>query len=369
MDVRIPVTRSVMPAMDEYYKEIASLWESHWLTNGGEKHEKLEAMLREVLGVECVTLFANGHLALENAIAAMRLKGEVITTPFTFASTTQAIVRNGLTPVFCDISPIDFTIDVSKIEDLITERTCAIIPVHVYGNICNVREIKRIADRYNLSVIYDAAHAFGEKVGGVNVAQFGDLSMFSFHATKVFHTVEGGCVVCRDSKIQARLEALKNFGMRNAESVEEIGGNAKMSEFHAAMGLCNLRHIHETVAGRKKVAELYRSLLSSVNGLYICPENPSVESNYAYFPVVVDEKRFGVDRDTLQERLLEKGVMTRKYFFPATNTLKCYEGHFLLQKTPIADTISRRVLALPLYSELSIEDASFVVDSVLEERG
>lgn len=368
MDVRIPVTRSVMPPMDEYYREIASLWESRWLTNGGEKHEKLDAMLREALEVECVTLFANGHLALENAIAAMRLKGEVITTPFTFASTTQAIVRNGLTPVFCDISPIDFTIDVSKIEDLITERTCAIVPVHVYGNICNVREIKRIADSYNLSVIYDAAHAFGEKVGGVNVAQFGDLSMFSFHATKVFHTVEGGCVVCRDSKIQARLEALKNFGMRNAERVEEIGGNAKMSEFHAAMGLCNLRHIHETVVGRKKVAELYRNLLSNVDGLYICPENPSVESNYAYFPVVVDEKHFGVDRDTLQGRLLEKGVMTRKYFFPATNTLKCYEGHFLLQKTPIADAISRRVLALPLYSELSIEDASFVVDSILEER-
>ena len=238
----INVTRSSMPYFDEYCEEIQDIWDSRWLTNMGPKHQKLQAELIEYLDVDKIDLFCNGHMALEMAIQAMELTGEVITTPFTFASTTHAIVRNGLTPIFCDVEPDTYTIDTTKLEALITEKTSAIIPVHVYGNICNVEEIERIAKKHNLKVIYDAAHAFGVKFKGRGIGSFGDASMFSFHATKVFHSIEGGAICFSDEAFGEKLYKLKNFGIASQESVEFVGGNAKMNEFCAAMGICNLRH-------------------------------------------------------------------------------------------------------------------------------
>ena len=260
--MRINVTRSSMPSYEEYCEEIKKLWDSHWLTNMGVEHKELQRELEEYLSCPHVVLYTNGHLALENIIAAMQFPegGEVITTPFTFASTTHAIVRNGLVPVFCDVNTYDYTLDTDKIEELITEKTVAIVPVHVYGNLCDVEKIEQIAEANNLKVIYDAAHAFAVKYKGVSSACFGDASMFSFHATKVFNTIEGGAVCFRNDKIVEMMNDMKNFGIRGPESVVFVGGNAKMSEFQAAMGICNLRHLNEEIAKRKKVSERYRGI-------------------------------------------------------------------------------------------------------------
>lgn len=359
----IPVTRSSMPTFEEYMAEIEGLWDSRWLTNMGVKHKQLEAKLLRYLGAHNITLFANGHLALECAIAAFGLAGEVITTPFTFASTNHAIVRNGLQPVFCDINTDDYTIDTDKLEALITPRTAAIVPVHVYGNICNVAEIERIAAKYNLKVIYDAAHAFGVTVNGVGVATFGDASMFSFHATKVFHTIEGGAVTYRDGELSKKLDALKNFGLTGPESVEYTGGNAKMNEFQAAMGICNLRHIDDEIAKRRIVVERYRERLSGIRGIRLCVPQPGVSSNYAYFPVVFDG--YKLSRDEVAARLKVENIYARKYFYPLTSSFKCYRGRFDAGDTPVARYIAERVLTLPLYADLGIDDVDRICDIVL----
>ena len=255
MTEKILVTRSSMPDFDEYINEIKPMWESHWLTNMGPKHKLFQQQLIEYMGVENIELFTNGHMSLELTLQAMNLRGEVITTPFTFASTTHAIVRNGLTPVFCDIDPDTMTIDTDKLEQLITDKTCAIMPVHVYGNICDIEEIERIAHKYEIKVIYDAAHTFGETYKGVGIGTFGDASCFSFHATKVFNSIEGGAVCFKDKHLGEKLYDLKNFGIHGPEEVDAVGANAKMNEFCAAMGICNLRHVDEEIAKRKKVAE------------------------------------------------------------------------------------------------------------------
>ena len=260
MGEKILVTRSSMPTLEEYTEEIKDLWETHWLTNMGIKHQRFQTMLKEYMDVENIDLLTNGHMALELSIQALNLQGEVITTPFTFASTTHAIVRNGLTPVFCDINPDDYTIDVSKIEALITDKTCAIVPVHVYGNVCNIEEIEKIAKKYELKVIYDAAHTFGIKYKNKGIGGYGDVSCFSFHATKVFNTIEGGAVCFKDKDFGEKLYQLKNFGIKNEEVVNGIGANAKMNEFCAAMGICNLKHIDEEIAKRKVVVEKYREI-------------------------------------------------------------------------------------------------------------
>lgn len=293
----------------------------------GVKHKQLQAELEKYLGVPHVALYTNGHLALENVIAAMNLPegGEVITTPFTFASTTHAIVRNGLIPVFCDVNDRDYTMDVTKIEDLITDRTVAIVPVHVYGNICDVEEIDRIAKKYGLKVIYDAAHAFAVKYKGVSTACFGDASMFSFHATKVFNTIEGGAVCFKDDSWVQLLNDQKNFGIHGPESVCFVGGNAKMNEFQAAMGICNLRHLDEEIAKRKKVVERYRERLSGVEGIKLSAIQENVESNYAYFPVVFDGYKY--TRNEIYEMLQEQGITARKYFYPLTNSFECYRNY------------------------------------------
>lgn len=363
----ILVTRSSMPDYEEYCEEIKELWDSHWLTNMGTKHKQLQAELEKLLNVPHVTLYTNGHLALENVLAAMNLPkgGEVITSPFTFASTTHAIVRNGLQSVFCDINEKDYTIDVSKIERLITDKTCAIVPVHVYGNVCNVEEIERIAKKYGLKVIYDAAHAFGVTYKGVSTACFGDASMFSFHATKVFNTIEGGAVCFSDDSLVQLLNDMKNFGIHGSESVEFVGGNAKMNEFQAAMGICNLRHLDEEIAKRKAVVEQYRNRLSGTDGIILCDEQPDVKTNYAYFPVVFEPAQFGATRNEVFEALAEQGIGARKYFYPLTNTFDCFHGVYDVNQTPVALHISKRVLTLPLYADLSIDDVNRICDVIL----
>lgn len=366
--MRIFVTRSSMPSMEEYIEEIRSIWDSHWLTNMGEKHKALQAELQKYMGVPAVELLTNGHMALELSLQAMNLQGEVITTPFTFASTTHAIVRNGLEPVFCDIDPETYTMDVTQIERLITDRTCAILPVHVYGNICNIEEIERIAHKYGLKVLYDAAHTFGETYKGQGIGNFGDASCFSFHATKVFNTIEGGAVCYRDPDMGRRLYELKNFGIHGPEEVDAVGANAKMNEFCAAMGLCNLRHVDEEIAKRRAVVERYREHLEGVDGLRLNVQQPEVTSNYAYFPVVFDENLFGASRNEVMDALAQNGIGARKYFYPLTNTFECFHGKYDVDATPVALHVAKRVLTLPLYADLSMEDVDRICKIVLEQK-
>ena len=366
MSDKILVTRSSMPGMDEYIEEIKELWESHWLTNMGVKHKTLQSQLKEYLEVEDIDLLTNGHMALELSMQAMNLQGEVITTPFTFASTTHAIVRNGLEPVFCDINPYDFTIDVTKIEELITDRTCAIVPVHVYGNVCNVEEIERIANKYGLKVIYDAAHTFGVKYKDKGIGSYGDVSCFSFHATKVFNSIEGGAVCFKDKEFGLELYRLKNFGIRGPEVVDGVGANAKMNEFCAAMGICNLKHIDKEIHKRRLIVERYRERLEGTEGLQLNPVQENVEQNYSYFPVIFDEKKFGSSRNEVFEKLEKNGIGARKYFYPLTNSFDCFHGKYDVNKTPVALHISKRVLTLPLYADLSLENVDRICNVILE---
>lgn len=367
MKNNISVTCSSMPLYEEYCEEIKDLWESHWLTNMGSKHKQLQKKLEEYCGIPHAILYTNGHLALENAIAVLNLPkgGEVITTPFTFASTTHAIVRNGLVPVFCDINEEDYTINTKKIEEAITDNTVAIVPVHVYGNMCDVEEIDRIAEKFGLKVIYDAAHAFAVKYKGKSSAFFGDASMFSFHATKVFNTIEGGCVCFKNDSWVQRLNDMKNFGIHGPESVEYVGGNAKMNEFQAAMGLCNFRHLDEEIAKRKKVVEKYRERLEGVKGIKLSVIQENVESNYAYFPVVFDGYKH--TRNEIFEKLADQGISARKYFYPLTNSFECYRNYPTAgtEKTPVAQHVALRVLTLPLYADLNLEDVDKICDIIL----
>ena len=363
--MKINVTRSSMPSFDEYCDEIKDIWDSRWLTNHGKKVQGLETELKNYLDVNNVVLYTNGHLALEAAISFFNFpKGsEIITTPFTFISTTNAIIRCGMVPVFCDIKEDDYTIDPSKIEALISDKTVAILPVHVYGNICEIEAIDKIAKKHNLKVIYDAAHAFGVKYKGKGIATFGDISMFSFHATKVFHTIEGGCLCFNDSSMKTPLEHQKDFGIVDAESCEYVGGNAKMNEFQASMGICNLRHINDYIDKRKVLVDHYNGRLSNDKGIKLLGPQDFVLSNYAYYPVVFD--KFKKTRDDIKKTLADNNIGARKYFFPLTNeflsTKNKYRGD-----TPVALSVSKKVLTLPLYSDLTIEDVDKICDLILK---
>lgn len=368
MEEKILVTRSFMPSFDEYTTEIRELWETRWLTNMGAKHNQLCTELERYLDVENVDLFTNGHMAIELSLQAMGLKGEVITTPFTFISTTHAIVRNGLQPVFCDIDPKDYTIDVSKMEELITPKTCAILPVHVYGNVCHVEEIERIAKKYGLKVLYDAAHAFGVKYKGRGIGSFGDASCFSFHATKVFHTVEGGAVCFKDRNFGKAVYSLKDFGIQTEDEIDGIGANAKMNEFCAAMGLCNLRHMEEVLTQRKRIVQEYRNLLADIDGIQLNVIQSDVEQNYAYFPIVIDEKKFGISRDEICEKLQFNNIFARKYFYPLTSATACYRDRFDTDLTPKALYVSKRVMTLPLYADLDLDIVRKICGLILECR-
>ncbi len=366
MPERINVTRSSLPPFEEYCAEIREIWDSHWLTNMGVKHQALEEALSRYLGCEYLALFTNGHLALETILAAFDLHGEIITTPFTFASTTHAIVRCGCRPVFCDIEPDNYTLDPDELEALITDKTAAILPVHVYGNLCDVEAIGAVAKRHGLPVIYDAAHSFGVFKDGVSSANFGDAAMFSFHATKVFHSIEGGAVCCRDAETRQRLCDLKNFGIHGPEDVPFVGGNAKMNEFAAAMGICNLRHLEAEIAKRRLAAERYDAQLSGVPGLKLNRAQRGVQANYAYYPVVFDGYKYS--RDEVYDRLAAEDIIARKYFYPLTNSFACYAGKpgFDPADTPVAAYMADRVLTLPLYADLSLADVDRICKIILE---
>lgn len=372
MSDRILVTRSSMPTLDEYIEEIAPLWDSHWLTNMGVEHKKLEVALKERLGVSNLALFTNGHNALECILEAMELPmgGEVITTPFTFASTTHAIVRKGLTPVFADVNPENLTLDPASIERMITPRTCAIVPVHVYGNLCDVDAIQKIANEHGLKVIYDAAHAFGVERQDTDshwqsVAAYGDAAMFSFHATKVFNTIEGGCVCFKNAELYDTLNHWKNFGITGPENVVYVGGNAKMNEFCAAMGVCNLRHLDAEIAKRKAVAERYWERLEDTPGLTVFKPGRGMRHNYAYLPVLFDPQIFGATRDDVFDALDKVNVGARKYFYPLVSDFACYRSVYSSDRTPVAKRSACQVLTLPMYADLELEDVDRICDTVL----
>ena len=357
MQDKIYVTKASMPTYEEYIEAIKPLWDSHWITNMGQYHHELEDKLKEFLKVPYVSLMVNGHMALEMAIQSFNFPNgkEVITTPFTFISTTHAIVRNNLVPVFCDVKESDGTIDETKIEELITENTVAIVPVHVYGNICNVDEIERIAYKYNLKVIYDSAHAFAETYKGIQVGNFGDASCFSFHATKVFNTIEGGAVCFNDSRMYERLYNLKNFGIRGEELVVDIGANAKLNEFAAIMGLCNLIHVTDNIEARKARYEYYLSKLKLIDGIDLFKSDSRVDKNYAYLPILVKDHNIK-KRDEIYNNLRENGIYARKYFYPLTSDQACFKNRFKNDSLEVARDLASRVLCLPLYPELDYED-------------
>lgn len=366
MEQEIFVTRPSMPTFEEYAAMLRPLWESRWLTNMGTYHNQLERELTDYLKVPALSLFCNGHLALEGALQAAGLSGEIITTPYTFASTVHAIVQQGLTPVLCDVKPEDGTLDETQLESLITEKTSAILPVHVYGHCCNVEAIGRIAEKHGLKVIYDAAHAFGVTLGGQGIGTFGDMSMFSFHATKVFNTIEGGAVAFRDPALREKLHAIRDFGIRDEETIAEVGGNAKLNELQAAMGLCNLRHVDSDIARRRALSERYHERLSGVSGVRLFTPRPDASSNYAYMPICIEPEEFGTDRDAVQTALRGKGVYLRKYFYPIVSEYGCYRQRFAGCRLPQAEKISRQVLTLPLYADLELQDVDRVCDLILQ---
>lgn len=365
MEKKILVTQSSMPPYEEYIEAIKPLWETHWITNMGRYHQELEKSLKEYLDVSELSLMVNGHMALELAIQAFDFPegGEVITTPYTFISTTHAIVRNRLKPVFCDVKWSDGTIDESKIENLITENTVGIVPVHVYGNVCNVEKIQEIADKYNLKVIYDAAHAFGVKYKGRGIGSYGDVSVFSFHATKVFNTIEGGAVAFKEKKYYEKLYNLKNFGIRGEELVTEVGANAKMNEFCAIMGLCNLKHIDEAIRKRKKRFDYYLERLAGMKEIRLLERNKEGSNNYAYMPVLITDKA-AIDRDELYEVLKEENIYARKYFYPLASDQACFKNKYKREQLNCARELAKRVLVLPLYEQLEMESVEMIADLI-----
>lgn len=367
MSEKILVTRSSMPELNEYIDEIKELWDTRWLTNMGVKHEEFKKKLKEYLGLDNLELFCNGHMAIELSLNALGipLGSEVITTPFTFASTTHAIVRNGFKPVFCDIDEETFCIDAKKIEPLITDKTRAILPVHVYGNICDVESIEKIASSYGLKVLYDAAHAFGETYKGISAGAFGDISCFSFHATKVFNSIEGGAACFKDVSLKEKLYDLKNFGYRSPELIMDVGANAKMNEFCAAFGICNLRHLDEEISKRKYVFERYLSRLDGIPGLRINKPLKDVVSNYSYYPVIIDPIKSGTDRDEIYEALKNNDIYARKYFYPLVTDYNCYKDKYDSKDTPVALKISKRVLTLPIYPDLDLQVVDKIRDILL----
>lgn len=365
-DSLIPITRPYMPAQEAFMAFAQSLWDTRWLTHGGPLVRELQHRLCETLAVPYVTVFSNGHMALDCAFKALGLRdGEAITTPFTYISTVNACAMNGLKPVFCDIKPSDCTMDEAKIEALITEKTKVIVPVHVYGFPCNHQAIQRIADKHGLKVVYDAAHAFGVKVKGVGIGNLGDAAMFSFHATKVFHTVEGGAVAYKDASLAAPLDEAKNFGMVSAEEAESISFNAKMTELHAAMGLANLQILQEQIQKRRQLIEGYLDRLAQVEELELYRwDDPDVSYNYAYFPICV-KPGAKVDRDGLAQVLQDRyQVQTRKYFHPLVSRYHSYQRYVPGGATPVALDISGRVLTLPLFVDLTLEQVDYICAAI-----
>ncbi|AGW91660.1 hypothetical protein N234_16650 [Ralstonia pickettii DTP0602] len=362
---QIYVTRPMLPSLSRYQELVAEIWESGWLTNGGGKHVALEQALRTYLGAQRVSLFNNGTIALVAACKALRLSGEVITTPFTFPATPHVLDWGHITPVFCDIDPVRLTIDPSKIERLITSRTTGILGVHVYGIPCHVDLIQNIADAYGLRVIYDAAHAFGTEIDGVPIAQYGDCTMFSFHATKLFHTAEGGALAVKDPELKQRIDLLKNFGIRNEIDVVMPGINGKLNELQAAMGLANLECLDDERAKRARIAALYRERLGRVAGLECVTLPEGVKPSLQYFVIRVYSGG-KVTRDQLYENLKTFNVLSRRYFYPLCSEFSCYQAlpSAARAELPVAFQVSQEVLALPFFGELGETGASRICDMI-----
>ena len=362
----ITVTSPLLPNLDEFTESLKEIWESKWITNNGQFHQKLEAALAEYLKVPYVSLFTNGTLPLLTALQALRITGEVITTPYSFVATTHALWWNGIKPVFVDIDPSTGNIDPQKIEAAITPRTTAILPVHVYGKPCDTEAIQAIADKYGLKVIYDAAHAFGVEVNGESLLNAGDMSTLSFHATKVFNTIEGGAMVMHDEKTKQRIDYLKNFGFANEIEVVGPGINSKMDEIRSAYGLLNLKQVDAAIAARQEVAVAYREALRNVDGISFWDDMPGVRHNYSYFPIFVDAEKYGMTRDELYMKMKDQGVWGRRYFYPLISEFSTYRGlessrpENLVNAHRMADT----VICLPMHHELNEEDVERIVDCI-----
>ena len=361
----IYVTQPFLPPLEEFLPYLEQIWESKWLTNGGPFHQELEKELADYLGVEHLALFANGTLALITALQALRITGEVITTPFSFVATAHSLLWNGIKPIFVDIHPETFNLDPEKIEAAITPHTTAIMPVHVYGKPCDVEKIQKIADTYGLKVIYDAAHAFGVKYKGESLLKHGDLSVLSFHATKVFNTFEGGAIVCPDAKTKKRIDDLKNFGFADEVTVIAPGINAKMNEFQAAFGLLQLKHIDRALDRRREIDAQYREQLSSVTGIYCSPLPTNTIYNFAYFPILI-EREYPLLRDELYEKLRQHGIYTRRYFYPLISEFPMYRGlpSAAQANLPIARKAASQVLCLPIYPALETESAARIISII-----
>ena len=363
---KITVTSPLLPPLEEFVPYLEDIWRSKWLTNNGHYHQELERALCDYLGVEYISLFTNGTLPLITALQALRITGEVITTPYSFVATTHALWWNGIRPVFVDVDPIYGNLDPAKIEAAITPRTTAIMPVHVYGNPCDVKRIQDIADKYGLKVIYDAAHAFGVRMDGESILEHGEMSTLSFHATKVYNTIEGGALICHSAEGKQRIDYLKNFGFADELTVVAPGINSKMDEVRAAYGLLNLQQVDKAIESRKEIAHKYREGLKGINGIRFLEDFQNVQHNYSYFPIFVDEKEYGMTRDTLYENMKMKNIYGRRYFYPLISTFPPYRNLESAneENLPIAHKLANSVICLPIYADLGHEDLNRVIASI-----
>ncbi|HEY5583475.1 MAG TPA: DegT/DnrJ/EryC1/StrS family aminotransferase [Ruminiclostridium sp.] len=360
------VTKPLLPDIDELHKMLELIWESNQLSNNGAMVKQLERELSGYLGLDQLSVFSNGTVALQIACKALRLSGEVITTPFTFAATAHSLAWNNIKPVFCDIEEDTFNLNPDCIEALITQNTTAILPVHVFGNPCNVEKIQRIAEKYGLKVLYDAAHAFGVKVNGKPIASFGDASMFSFHATKIFHTIEGGALAFNDPYLKERADSLRNFGIRGTDYVMEPGTNGKLNEVQAAVGILLLPKVEAEIEKRKEITKQYGQLLGNVSGITVSKDMPGVTHNYPYFVIRIDKDKYGLSRDEVFDKLKEYNVISRKYFYPLCSNYQCYSDipSASVSRLPVANKIADTVLALPLHGRMQADDVEKICDII-----
>lgn len=364
----ITVTSPLLPSLEEFMPYLQNIWDRKWLTNNGHYHKELEKALCEYLKVPYISLFTNGTLPLMCALQALRITGEVITTPYSFVATTHSLWWNGIKPVFVDIDPVTGNIDPDKIEAAITPRTTAIMPVHVYGNPCDTQRIQEIADKYGLKVIYDAAHAFGVEVNGESVLNAGDMSTLSFHATKVYNTIEGGALICHDEQTKKRIDYLKNFGFAGETTVIAPGINGKMDEVRAAYGLLNLKQVDAAIEARHQIAVRYREALRDVKGICVMEDIPGVRHNYAYFPIFIDAEEYGMTRDELYFKMKEQDVLGRRYFYPLISEFSTYRGleSARPENLPVSHRIANSVICLPMYAGLSANDVDQILDVILK---
>lgn len=367
---KITVTSPLMPSLEEFNVYLEDIWKRKWITNNGYYHKELEKALCDYLGVSFISLFTNGTLPLITALQALRITGEVITTPFSFVATTHSLWWNGIKPVFVDIDPVTCNLDPEKIEAAITPRTTAIMPVHVYGNPCDTQKIQEIADKYGLKVIYDAAHAFGVKVNGESVLNAGDMSTLSFHATKVHNTIEGGALIVHDEQTKKRIDYLKNFGFAGETTVVAPGINSKMDEIRAAYGLLNLKQVDKAIEWRKHVAELYRKALKNVGGITFFDDMVEVRHNYAYFPIFVDAEKYGMTRDELYFMMKEHNILGRRYFYPLISEFSTYRGleSASRENLPVATEKAEQVICLPMYYGLNDEDVKRIINIIINNK-